>query len=66
MEIDVPAPKAQPITSEQRMATIAKICGEALYSCTGSFEPLDTLELHVYAERIKVELDAIFEDPRAK
>jgi len=66
MEIEVPAPKGQPITSEQRLATIAGICGTALYSCTGRFEPLDTLELSAAVQRIRFELDAILQDPRAK
>lgn len=62
--IEVPQPAQRTITIEQRLAIIARICGEALFSCTGSYEPLNTLEVSSCAQHLKVEIDAIFQDPR--
>lgn len=64
--IDVPSAPARPVTSEQRLANIGKICARALYACTGAFEPLTDIELNGYVQQIKGELAAISEDPRLK
>lgn len=64
--VEVPKPAVQPVTSEQRLAIIARLCGEALYSCTGRFVPLNGLELSAYVQRIKAQLDVVMRDPRVK